>query len=127
MIVDNLDNPDRGDTVEVNASVVPAGNRIVIGCKDEPVGMYEIHRVLHFSPALQLVESFGAAHGYVGECPRILKKQEPHHDSSSLPVAVLFLKGGFRVEMACELFAFEGDYHRYAEGNDFGEGMSRRD
>lgn len=127
MIVDNLYNLDRGDAVDVNASVVQAGNRIVIGRKDEPIGMNEIHRVLHLALALKQVASFRAARRYISERSCVLKNCKPHHYGSSLPFAMLYLKGSLGIEKPFEPFIFEVDHHRYAEGNDLGERVSRID
>ena len=127
MIVCDLHDRDCRDALNVDSAVVQEGDRVVIWRKDEPLAIIEIDRVLPFTITCKLMSPVGWRMGNGCKCRRVRKNGEPHHDCSSPALSVRPLKEAPGIKCLFELSGFEGDYHRYAEGNDLGEGVSRRD
>ena len=98
----------------------------MIGYEDEPIVMIEIDCVLPFTIIRQLMSSIRRRVWNCGQRRSVRQHGKPHHDCSSPALSVLPLEEAPGVKGLFELSGFEGDYHRYAEGNDLGEGMSRR-
>ena len=92
------------------STVVQEGYRVVIWRKNQPRAIIEINRVLPFTITCKLMSSFGGCVRNGGECRRVRKNGEPHHDCPSPARFRTSSQGGSRsLKGLFELSGFEGD------------------
>ena len=92
MVVDYLDDPDRGYLVGIDPAIVTARHRFMVRLEHQSMWMYEVHRELLITITLELMPPFRRVDRNHRERSGGIQNGEPDCDRPRHPVPMRALK-----------------------------------